>query len=816
MEGHDNKLGGNKLWRRLLFSHERHFVYLFVAVFFLLSSFMFNTFYVVLTGAAVGQVITIVVSLLRFMGFVLLIDVYFVKNKGVTYTFDFNRLLKTFLLSLILWVLIIGAYSLFSIIIGSLSGLITAWMMEKRTLALGLIIFYFLLAFVIGAIILSFVMLYYVMMSLDKKLGVLFPVLKLVTKGIFKKFLSFLMINLIMIAFLFIGAYAQVFVGTVISQLFPYAFLQKFLQVAFSSIVNAWMLIILFQGAKELVLKNYSDALMTVTSKNKLPLVLIAPLVLIIVVSILYPPQSNNPHKKYIAEVESYLATGDLLVEVGLEQEAIVQYNKAVSRVLTLKAYYSTIIGLTDKDDQMVRDGNDAFTRAHDIDPTNPYRWLFLGNIDLHKENGPSALNAYEKAVMVPDFHPDVMVNGYKIARALDDSEQSKRRLEWMITNEVFNENFNKYTTTKTKKLKKLLLEVEDLQELVEPKLAIKAYNKMAQGNYSEAKKALLSLLESYPKSPEINYYLSLLNNEARNEQSNYGATINYAKKFAKEYEGTEDEEVAKQVFLAETYVATDDTASAEAVYRDLYEADKTSVYLGNKYIYVLIMNGKYEEAMATIESFSDTAYDLSMTYHKAMCLLNLGDYEASLYIMTTLEKFDVTDQEENYDLYLYAYSLAYANAATDDTVMAYVSSLGNSIIKPYVQAMKEWSLKNTDSATIYMDEVLALNGKLGYAWYAQGVNYYEFAVRNETGDFNKVIETYHKALSYIPDHVEIYFSLGHAYDKAGDYEDAIAAFYKVVDMLPYEDHRVDPYGISVHAYGKIEELKSLIPKEVD
>ena len=39
--------------------------------------------------------------------------------------------------------------------------------------------------------------------------------------------------------------------------------------------------------------------------------------------------------------------------------------------------------------------------------------------------------------------------------------------------------------------------------------------------------------------------------------------------------------------------------------------------------------------------------------------------------------------------------------------------------------------------------------------------------------------------------------------------EEALRAFRKVVELVPFEDHRVDYYGMVVHAYGEISSLSS-------
>ena len=106
---------------------------------------------------------------------------------------------------------------------------------------------------------------------------------------------------------------------------------------------------------------------------------------------------------------------------------------------------------------------------------------------------------------------------------------------------------------------------------------------------------------------------------------------------------------------------------------------------------------------------------------------------------------------------------------------------------------MNQWKRKNSAEANSYMKQVLELDARLGYAWYCSGINYYEQAIRENTGQFDKAIECYLKSISIVPNHVEAYFSLGHCYKKA----ESVITSYSIHYTKLYEVLRMSLSQIS-------------------
>lgn len=803
IHGQNGKLMKN-VYSQMLFSKEKHFIYLLVAVFLMLASFMFYTFYVIITKNPIPSIMVIFFNIVRFILFTGFIHIYFVKVREEKLTLNWKKYLSTFTLTVILWLLLTSLYTIIGLISGALANRITSLMADGSAFVLLIVLGLVILTFILEMIGVSFVMLYYIINKSERRVGDLLVVYRKIIAKIFKKIGFFLIMNLILVVFLYMLVYGQMIFGFLSEFLIPYTFLQKFIQIAFAAFLNAWMLLIIFRIGDEIVLKEFGNELSEMVDKKRIPFYLFIILIPIIATMIIYPLQSKNPHERLALEAEAHKLSGDLLLEIGLDNQAIIEYDIAYSLVMSLKAYYAMIIAVDEKDDLLIEEAEAYFDKSLELYSGNPYTFLFKANI-ASMDDEELALNLYQKGTVVPDFYPDIMVSGYWLAKKEHEDEVANRFLDWMINNEVFTDSYRKFTTIKIKKIENYMDSLEDIEEELELKMVYKAYRYVEMNQFAVGEGYLLDLHEKYRKDPAVNYYLSRLYNEYRSEQKRYKDVIKYSEKFVDKYNDDSDAgEIEKEIFLAEVYMATDEYDAAEKIYKDLWEENNDNKRIIDKYVYILVKNQKYEQAIDIIEELDDSEYDNNMYFYNAMALLNLGEYKESLDTITNLE-FSKEEENEIYDRYMYIYSLAFAHAGTDEEIMKVVDEIDKSILQSYIYAMKAWSTKDLESATDYMDEVLEINDELGYAWYVQGINYYEYAVRNETDDYTDAIKAYQKALKYIPKHVEVYFSLGHAYEKAENHEQADKAFSKVIDLLPKSDHRVDTYGISVHSSRYIE-----------
>lgn len=790
--------------------------FLFSALFILMAEFLTSNFYIIFFKTSLPFIMAIIFNLFRFIVFSILMDIYFYALRKEKYSFHVTTWINSLIITISTWAFVFGMHAIFGIISAALASLLTQWIMDSTLKAILLTTGYTLLGFFVASIIVSFVMLYYCMQVKNKSYKDIIKVYLIIIRSLMTKPIFFTSINLIIVIYLYAGAYLQTGFGLLTGWLIPYSFLQIFFQMAFSTVINIYLLNILFQSAKVLILERKDEALTQAMGRNPIPISLVIAAVPIMLSLIVFPIQGLNVHNRVLKEIEHRIATGDILVQSGLIDEAVWEYSVAQSLLEGLKGYYNNILAINDEDEKYQEKAEIAFKKGLELFPANSYIPLFKANLARLNEEEEEALKLYKKAVTVPNFQPESMVCGYETAMMVKDREAGMQMLDWMIYNEVYSQEFLSYTEISEKNLEKLLDSLNELEEEIGPKQMYHAVLLSDMGEYQNAEKELNDLLEKYPKDPEIHYYLSKLYNEYRHEQSEYDKVVSHAEKFAKYYEPkNQEEENEELIFLAESYVSANMPDKGLEVYKELYENNKSDYIIAQKYAYSLIMNKDYEEALKILEKieYNESENRNEKIYLTAMALLNLGRYDESLEAFVQLDEYK-DDFIRDYDRYLYSYSLAYANAATDNSIIEITTKYEDSLVYPYIMAMEAWSRKDNATAYSYMEKVLDEQPDLGFALYAQGINAYENTVRTGSEDFSEAIELYNDATQYIPDHVELYFSMGHAYKKAGNYKGALRSFRYSLILLPFEDHRTDPFGITVHAQGEVTELNRLLKEE--
>lgn len=111
-----------------------------------------------------------------------------------------------------------------------------------------------------------------------------------------------------------------------------------------------------------------------------------------------------------------------------------------------------------------------------------------------------------------------------------------------------------------------------------------------------------------------------------------------------------------------------------------------------------------------------------------------------------------------------------------------------------YMTAINQCFVKtNYEEAAQSVGNILAVRDDLPMAWYLRGT------IAFEQQDFRKALEYFGKAVDCGGKAPAIYFSIANAYDAMEDYENAWVYAKMVEEMLPYQDHGNDVYGISVH-----------------
>ena len=109
------------------------------------------------------------------------------------------------------------------------------------------------------------------------------------------------------------------------------------------------------------------------------------------------------------------------------------------------------------------------------------------------------------------------------------------------------------------------------------------------------------------------------------------------------------------------------------------------------------------------------------------------------------------------------------------------------------------------EAAEAAVEKILAVRDDLAMAWYLRGT------IAFGGKDFEKALEFFQRAEACGSAAPALYFSIANTYDALEDYENAWIYARKVEEMLPYQDHGNDVYGISIHNKNLLNAIEKLL-----
>lgn len=215
------------------------------------------------------------------------------------------------------------------------------------------------------------------------------------------------------------------------------------------------------------------------------------------------------------------------------------------------------------------------------------------------------------------------------------------------------------------------------------------------------------------------------------------------------------------------------------------------------------------ECAMMAARVLTQEPENAQALYLMAVSSLKTGDVDGALSAAGQLGNL-VADKsrpadvaEENY-LYVCAQYLAMSDSSswTDYTWRVYDSLSeeqtakvqSHALLWDYMTAIYQCFMKrNYEEASQAVENILALRDDLPMAWYLKGTIFFdEKELENALEAFNCAVDCGSVAPA-------VYFSIANVYEAMEDYENAWIYAKRVEEMLPYQDHGNDVYGISVH-----------------
>lgn len=344
-----------------------------------------------------------------------------------------------------------------------------------------------------------------------------------------------------------------------------------------------------------------------------------------------------------------------------------------------------------------------------------------------------------------------------------------------------------------------------------------------SEGGYSEdLVYEALEIAEDQPDNMLLQYAAYQIGSSFREDKArHYGRTMEAASRFDEIYDdGTKtDSQLADEKrSLGDAAVRCYQYEAALAYYETSYElSGEASVALSCAKVWEKL--GNYEEcARMAAGVLMQEPENTQALYLMAISSLKTGDVDGALKAAGELgdlvaDRDRPVDAAEENNLYVCAQYLAMSDNSlwTDYTWQVYGSLSEEQIAEvqthellwDYMTAIYQCFMrKGYEEASQAVENILALRDDLPMAWYLRGT------ISFNEKDFENALEAFENASNCGGEAPAIYFSIANVYDAMRDYENAWAYAKRVEEMLPYQDHGSDVYGISYHNTRLLNALK--------
>jgi len=265
------------------------------------------------------------------------------------------------------------------------------------------------------------------------------------------------------------------------------------------------------------------------------------------------------------------------------------------------------------------------------------------------------------------------------------------------------------------------------------------------------------------------------------------------------------------QTFLAEYYLANNNTLEAEAIFRQLKQYDgklpQNYFNMGK----VESKKGNYQQAI----SFYDSA--LMMTsddypeahLNKGLILRKIGEVEKAINAYGKAIEFDKNYIEAYYNLAIANQKLKRDNKAIKSYRRAL--QIDDSYIKAWYNLGVIYNRKdNLDSAALCYQKAIEYDPDYLKALMNLGI------VFNKQNKPNQAIKCYNTAIGFYPNYSSLWFNLAIAYKNGGDNNLAISAYEKVLSLEPNDGKARKNIGVLYARIGEIEKAIQVYQEAID
>lgn len=424
------------------------------------------------------------------------------------------------------------------------------------------------------------------------------------------------------------------------------------------------------------------------------------------------------------------------------------------------------------------------------------------------------------------EWYP-VLLRYYGEQRRLSGKQESLRDelLLWCVSREQFTETdciFAGDLEESRLAVRKLLGEYRDVLDGYGFFELLVRYNREG-GSTEELAYEALEKAEKEPEDMLLQYLACLIGSGYQEDGArHYVRTVEAAGRFDGLYDDgsrTDGQIAGAKRFLGDVAGKCYDFETALAYYEASYELSGESG--------TALDCAKICEKLEDYENCAEMAKEVleiepdntQALYLLAISALKTKDVDAALDAAGRLgdlvaDKDRTVDAAEENNLYVCAQYLGMKdNSAWTDYTWGIYNSLSEEQIETakshellwyYMTAINQCFMeKDYEAAAGTVDKILELREDLGMAWYLRGT------IAFSAKDFKKAVSSFQKSeeLGYVSP--ALYFSMANAYDALEDYENAWLYSRRVEELLPYQDHGNDVYGISIHNKKLLRALES-------
>lgn len=785
----------------ILFSEDKNFWLIFLAVFIFNSRWLIESamFFITAKPVPLFLHITIVgfvylLSLIPFVGFFKKGNKDYKFSKGIPGSF-FG------LLTIILYVLVYG------VIMNEWAKLIPL-VRESGMPMLHLAAGIFLAIVIFMAAVLVFLAGYFIVcieyQVAWKSFGKAFTSYARIIKAKPGRFLFNIFITVLLVT---AGLFADKLLKGFFNNMMPDIFISRFQYVIFFSVLGAYLFLILIRISRSMMTGQEGEFCESL-SGGGLPYLLMSIFLFTIILTAFSLKNVDNGIYNYCNSVENTILRADLLYEDGQAYLAVPQYLKARSDLAAVKDFS---LGLLEKK-RISHDYKRLYVKGYE--ELSVYRNYFEKM--LNGEYGGAKLDNEMTAF------PEAALWSYAYYQKREEAEDKEKALQAfnrVVMQDIYVDQYSRSLKLNEEEIKKVLARIEKLELELDQRQLIYFLEKDKYENKSDLLKEMIDFAENSSKVPYLNRYIAEIAEQEGVNSYTPEIMKEYALKYYDSIDYSEDKEleIEASVFTAYKLNKSGNGNSAMEILEKLYNKYPDEPKLLAAYSYVLLENKRHEKSNQIAENIKDNRPN--KYYLMAVNYLEMGDAPRSLENVEKLAGLIASSPDKmllkEVDQYLYMYVLEFIHILSDkyrNSIYADFADISNSMEKElakldadtlaykYLSGVTKWYKQDYENSNVEFAWILGKYPELVYPNLMIALNYYE-KKEMEGKDYTKEAEEYLLTfVNKVPDTEEAFFTLGPIYTYRSDQlrsNRAIRRMYLILDEIGTWN---DEWGLNRHA----------------